>query len=494
MRTAAEPRPANRREQPGAFAPTIGAKGGRGDPTSRPPELRRAAMKGGVYLIGRQAVSVLLKFIGVMLITRVLGPEGYGAYVSGLSIYQFATMLGQAGIGVYLLRHEGTVPAAAYRTAYTLLAALSVLLVVLLEAGTQSLSSWIGVAGFDTVMHILVLALPFQLLALPASVALERGLDYRSIALLEILGQLAFYILAVPLVMTGFGPLSLAVAWLAQQAISCLAAHLMAQSRPAFGFDRATARGIALFAANFSVAGWIWQLRMLVNPMVVGPALGAHAVGLVGMTIGLLEMLSIIKTIVWRLSVAIFAQVQHDRDKLRRAVQEGMELQTLAVGSILLGFAWTGHIIVPALFGERWSELMTIYPYLALAYFTNAVFNMHSSALSVLCRNRDLAVFHLVHVALFAGAAALLTPHFGKVGYGFGELAALASYPVIHLYLARAVGSPRYVPTAVWWLGVAIGLFWQEFGLWAVAAPFLALVIPPSPARLSSYRAKLRKS
>ena len=39
------------------------------------PGLRRTAMRGGIYLIGRQVVSVLLKFIGVMLITRVLGPE-----------------------------------------------------------------------------------------------------------------------------------------------------------------------------------------------------------------------------------------------------------------------------------------------------------------------------------------------------------------------------------------------------------------------------------
>ena len=94
---------------------------------------------------------------------------------------------------------------------------------------------------------------------------------------------------------------------------------------------------------------------MLVNPMVVGPALGAQAVGLIGMTIGVLEMLSIIKTIVWRLSVAIFAEVQRDRSKLRQGDRGAMELQTLAIGAILLGFAWTGHIIVPWLFGERWS-------------------------------------------------------------------------------------------------------------------------------------------
>jgi PST family polysaccharide transporter len=470
------------------------ATAARSETAPAPHALRRAAMRGGLYLIARQAVSVMLKFIGVMLITRVLGPDGYGAYVSGLNIYQYTAMLAQTGIGVYLLRYEGDIPDATFRTAYTLLAVLGLLLAAAFEVGAPGLSHWVGVDGFGEITQILMLALPCQLLALPASVRLERDLDYRRVATLEILGQLAFYLLAIPLMLSGCGPSSLAFGWLLQQAVTCVAAHLMARRRPDFGFDAAAARAIAGYAANFSAASWIWQLRILVNPMVVGPALGAQAVGLVGMTISLLEMLSIIKTIIWRLSVAILAKVQHNRDKLRQAVEEGMELQTLAVGAILLGFGWTGAVIVPWLFGARWSGLMEIYPYLAAAYLANASFNMHSSVLSVLCRNGELAIFHGVHVALFASIAMLLVPHFGVAGYGFGELAALASYGVVHAYLARAVGSPRYLPVATWWLGIALGLFWRELGLWAAAAPFLALALPPSPARLIGFYRRLKAS
>lgn len=459
-----------------------------------PPELRRAAMRGGLYLVARQAVSVVLKFIGVMVITRRLGPEGYGAYIAGLNIYLYATLLGQAGIGVYLLRHDGEIPEQVYRTAYTMLAVLSLVLTLLLDAGAHGISERISVAGFEAVINLLILALPFQLLAVPASVRLERRLDYRGVAILETASQIGFYGLAIPLVMAGFGPVALAAAWLLQQVLSCLIAHLITKTRPSFGFDPTTARAIARYSATFSAAHWIWQLRVLINPMIVGPALGAPAVGLVGMAIGVLDMLCITKTIVWRLSVAIFAKVQHDRQRLRQAVEETMELQTLAVGTILLGFAWTGHFIVPWLFSERWSGLMDLYPYLALGYFTNATFNMHSSALSVFRRNRDLAVFHIIHVVLFAGVALMLVRPLGITGYGLGELVALASYAALHFYLVRAVGPLRYAPTVIWWLGVAIGLFWQSFGAWAFAAPLVALLIPPSPSRLSFYYHKLRSS
>lgn len=455
--------------------------------------LRQAALKGGAYLAGRQVVSIFLKLIGVMLITRVLGPAGYGAYVSAFNVYTYATLIGQVGVGVYLLRQEGEIAERSYATAYTILLAVAAVLLFALEAGTDELAGWIDVDGFEGAMRVIVFALPFQLLAVPATVRVERRLDYRSVAMLEITGQLAYYLIAIPLVTIGYGPTALAAAWLMQQVVTCIAAHIAAKTIPRFAFDPATAKGMAHYASTFSLANWIWQLRMLVNPLIVGPALGAQAVGLIGMTIGLLEMLSIIKTIAWRLSVAILAKIQSDVGRLRTAVTEGMELQTLAIGTTLLGFGWTGHVIVPHLFGERWAGVMDIYPYIALGYFTNALFNMHSSVLSLLLRNGHVAVFHFVHIALFGVTAWFLVPRLGIQGYGYSELMALFSYGVIHFYAAKAIGSPRYVPTVLWWSAVALGLFWREIGLWTIVLPFIALAVPPSPQRLMFYFRKVRE-
>lgn len=454
--------------------------------------LRQVALKGGVYLVGRQVVSILLKLIGVMLITRVLGPASYGAYVSAFNVYQYALLLGQAGVGVYLLRHQGDVAESSYRTAYTILVGMAVILTFGVEAGTGALSSWIGVEGFDDVMQVMIFALPFQLLAVPASVRLERRFDYKNVAMLEILGQLAYYALAIPLVMMHFGPVALGVAWLVQQVVTCIVAHWVARVVPRFAFDPAVARQIIRYASTFSVANWIWQLRMLMNPLIVGPVLGATAVGIIGMTIGLLEMLSIIKTIVWRLSVAVLGTVQSDAAKLRKAVTEGMELQTLAVGAILLGFGWTGQFIVPVLFGERWAAVMDIYPYIALSYFTIAPFNMHSATMSVINRNHELAVYHAVHILIFATVAYLAVPAFGIYGYGYAEMATIPAYILMHLFLARAIGSPDYRLTAVWWAAVSIGLFWKELGLWAIAVPFAALLLPASIRRLRHYLTIMR--
>jgi PST family polysaccharide transporter len=123
---------------------------------------------------------------------------------------------------------------------------------------------------------------------------------------------------------------------------------------------------------------------------------------------------------------------------------------------------------------------MLVYPYLALSYLTNAQFNIHSSILYVLHRNWAVSWFHIVHIVLFAGSAWVFVARFGIVGYGYGEMAALLSYPVVHRSVRQAVGSPDYAISALWWGGIAIGLFWRELGSWAIVVPIAVLLCPPS--------------
>jgi O-antigen/teichoic acid export membrane protein len=138
-------------------------------------------------------------------------------------------------------------------------------------------------------------------------------------------------------------------------------------------------------------------------------------------------------------------------------------------------------------FGPRWEPVMLVYPYLALSYLTNAQFNMHASILYVLHRNWAVTWFHIVHIVLFAGAAWIAVDRWGIVGYGYAEMVALLSYPVIHRSVSKLVGSPLYGISALWWASVAVGLFWRQLGLWAIAVPVAALLCPPSLRQLKIY-------
>jgi PST family polysaccharide transporter len=451
--------------------------------------LRGKIFTGGALLMGRQVVSMGLSLIGLLVITRIIGPAAYGPYVAALGICQYAQNLGQAGIGVYLVRATGEVSERTFAVATTLLLISAVGLMVLLEASLGLIATWIPMPGLSPLLGVLLVSVVFQTISVGASARLERALDFRRVAMIEMSAQLLYYVAALPLVFAGFGVWSLVTGWCLQQFFLCVGFHVAARYRPRLAWDGAIVRSMLSYTLGYAASDWLWQLRGLINPLIVGHFLPAEAVGQVGLAIRMLELLSFTKTIAYRLSVAVLAKVQHDKAKLVEAATDGMRLQTLALGPVLLGFSWFGGILLALVFGKRWDPVMQVYPYLALSYLTNAQFNIHSSILYVLHRNWAVSWFHIVHIVLFAGAAWVLVDHFGLVGYGYAEMAALLSYPVIHLSVRRAVGSPDYAMSALWWAAIAIGLFWRQLGMWDLVVPVAVLLCPPSLRQLRIYYA-----
>jgi O-antigen/teichoic acid export membrane protein len=450
--------------------------------------LRGRIFEGGALLMGRQIVSMGLSVIGLLVITRVIGPAAYGPYVAALGICQYAQNLGQAGIGVYLVRASSDVTEQTFAVAATLLLISAVGLTTILECSLGLIARWVPMPELTPLLAVLLVSVVFQTIAVGASARLERALDFRSVAMIEMIGQLLYYACALPLVFLGFGVWSLVTGWCLQQFYLCIAFHVAARYWPKLAWDTAIARAILNYTIGYATSDWLWQLRSLVNPLIVGHFLPADAVGQVGLAIRMLELLSFTKTVAYRLSVAVLAKVQHEPAKLVEAATDGMRLQTLALGPVLIGFSWFGGILLTLVFGQRWDPVMVVYPYLALSYLTNAQFNIHSSILYVLHRNWEVSWFHIVHIILFAGAAWICIGRFGIVGYGYAEMIALLSYPVVHRSVQKSVGSPAYGISALWWAAIAIGLFWRQLGLWDIAIPVLALLCPPSLRQLKLYR------
>jgi O-antigen/teichoic acid export membrane protein len=475
-----------------AVEPAALSQASPGDKASPAPvrqSLKGKVFEGGALLMGRQLVSMALSIVGLLVITRIIGPAAYGPYVAALSICQYAQNLGQAGIGAFLVRAPGEVSDRTYDVATTVLLISSGGLMLVLEASLGLIAKWMPLPGLSQLLAVMLVTVVLQTLTVAASAKLERALDFRRVAMIETVGQLLYYGVGLPLVLLGFGVWSLVAGWFLQQLFLCIGFHVVARYRPRLLWDKAIVRSMLAYTSGYAASDWLWQLRGLINPLVVGHFLPAEAVGQVGLAIRMLELLSFTKTIAYRLSVAVLAKVQHEPAKLVEATTDGMRLQTLALGPVLLGFSWFGGFVLSLVFGPRWEPVMLVYPYLALSYLTNAQFNMHSSVLYVLHRNWAVSWFHIVHIVLFAGAAWVAVDRFGLVGYGYAEMVALLGYPVIHRSVRHLVGSPQYGLSGLWWASVAIGLFWRQLGLWAIAVPFIALLCPPSVRQLKLYYA-----
>lgn len=413
--------------------------------------LRERAIRGGGFLLLRQATGIIITVTGVLLVTRIIGPRQYGLFAAGAGIVGFLGTFGTWGLDVYLLRKTEEPTEGEFHQAFTVFLLISAALALGVVMLRGVVAGFLKMPEESRLLAVLALAMPLSLLAVPAVVKLDRALNFKQVAINELVSQSAYYFVAVPLAFAGLGAWAPVSGLLTQRFLLLVCSYLTAGYFPRLRWQWGLVKRMLNYGVSYSSSVWVYQLRQLVNPVIVGRLAGAEAVGYVAVSIRIATLISFARTATWRLAMPAFAKLGDDTVRLRKAISEGMRFQAVAVGFPLASFALLAPFLIPVGFGRHWALATTVFPFIALSYLTNAMFNLHASVLYMRGRNWSVTWFHLVHVALFAGGAAWLVPRMGFVGYGWAEVIALPSYAVVHRVLKGTVGTPAYSAAGIWY-------------------------------------------
>ena len=440
--------------------------------------LRTKAIQGGTFLLIRQAFGIVISVVGVLLVTRIIGPRQYGLFAAGAGIVTFLYMFGAWGLDVCLLRKTEDPEEKEFHQAFTLLLPIAVGLCIGVFALRHIIAAFLKMPEESSLLMLLALGIPLNLLALPAIVKLDRDLNFKQVAINELISQIGYYVIAVPLAFRGFGAWAPAVGFLTRQVTLLTLSYWAARFRPGLHWEAKLIKQMVGYGLSYSSSIWVYQLRRLVNPLIVGRFAGAEAVGYVAVCVRIVEMISFASSATWRLAMPAFAKLNRDPARLRNAISEGMRFQTVAVGFPLASFVLLAPFLFPLGFGHHWMSAVKLFPLVALGYFSNVVFNLHSCVLYMLEKNMQVTWFHLIHVTLFAGSAMLLVPTLGFIGYGWAEVVSVFSNVVIHMFLERAVGSPSYAAPAIWYATAVAVIVLGSLGAPALYFGFLIIFTP----------------
>jgi PST family polysaccharide transporter len=456
-------------------------------------------------------MGMVISLAGVLLITRWIGPQQYGLYAAAFGSFYYLQSISQLGLTVYLVRWQGDQPAGTpetqeapetqdlrealvYNQGFTLLLLIGLLGVALSQVGGASLAAWVKIPGFQAIFQTLSLSLPIVLMGQVPMAKLERQLNYRQVAWIELVGQIAYFLVALPIAFKGGGAWGPVAGWWAQQ-LHLLVLFLWASKYwPRLCWQPALIQKMLGYSVGYSASFWVWQLRSLVNSLLVSRFLGAEAVGYIALANRMVELLGFVKSATYRLSIAALARLQGQRERMTQAISEGMGLQVLALGPVLVLVSWLGPTFLPLAFGAEWAPAMQIYPFIALSLLINALFNLHSSALYALQRNWQVTAFHILHIALLFGAAAMLIPRFGLLGFGWAEIATILSYGLIHFFLVKEVDCPDYRFAGSLAVTFGIALFPFQLGWWVALVLIAALLWPETQHKLFSIWKSVRSA
>src|SRR5438105_12404438 len=134
---------------------------------------------------------------------------------------------------------------------------------------------------------------------------------------------------------------------------------------PGMAFDLKEARKMLSFGIGFTSSMRVWQLRTLVNPLLVGRFAGADGVAFVALAVRIAEALGTLRVAAGRMAIAALSRLQNRREQFRIAAERASLLQVKTQGPLLFAFSLAGPLVVRYVIGVRWMPIRLLSPFLA---------------------------------------------------------------------------------------------------------------------------------
>lgn len=395
-------------------------------------EIRRKAAS-GVLFVGLRSFAVRgLGLAGSLVLARLLVPEDFGVLAFGQTLITFGSFFADAGIAAGIIRRKQ----AATRLELQTVLGFQLLVACLLAAGVAVVAVPMGRSGqVAALMAASVIIVTYRV---PASLVLERRLDYRAMASVEVLESVVFVAWSIIAVALGAGVWGVATAHFARAAVGTV---LMVRRSPVRVLRPQLKLGILKELLGY---GLVVQAGGLVN-LVREQGINLTTVALSGLpALGLYSLADRIMQLPWlvfasilRVTFPAMARLVSAGVDPRADLERGLKLLVVAAGSLLALVAATAPIMVPVLFGEKWTDAAQALPLIALALLVaGPIIAVGNGYLYAVGDAKKILIANGAHFAAWAAVAVPLLPDYGVAAIGAGLL---AGFTVEGLLLARAV-------------------------------------------------------
>ena len=447
-----------------------------------PADVARRALSGAALLGARGIVLRALAFVANIALARMLVPEQFGIVAFGTTFLTFAGFVSDAGLAAGLIRR----PEQPERRELEAVLALQLAGTAAIAAAVAAIALPFGLIG--QVTAVMVASLPISSLRTPGTIVLERRLEYRPLALVEIVDSVAYFAWAIGTVALGWGVWGLATAMLARGlagTLTMLVVSPVRSLRPRW--DVSAVRTVLRFGVQFQLVSFANVLRDEGLNLGTFWISGVTVLGHWSLSEKLLVVPFLLFTSLWRVSFPAMSRLVSSGVDVRDTIRRGISIGLVMTGALLVPLVAAADVGVAALFGEKWSDAATVIPWASLGLmFSGPVSTAAAGYLyAVGDAGRILRAMAYQTVARFAVVFPLLSV-IGVQAHGVGWLAACVVETIV---LSRGVRRHLDVPIYGQLVGptlvavVAAGAGWalsQAMGrsvLSAVTAAAVSLVV-----------------
>lgn len=305
-------------------------------------EVKRRSVSGVLALISRTFIVQIISFIATLALTIFLDPNIYGIFYLVSSVVNFLAYFSDVGLAAALIQKKEIVTKKDLATTFTVQQILVFLLLLILF----SLRSFIrGQYNIDQAGMYLLYAMGVSLflssLKTIPSIMLEREIKFNKLILPQILETLAFNFVAVYFAWKGFGVTAFTFAVLARGVVGLVAMYVVYPWRPMLGIYKDSLKSLLRFGLPYQANTFLAVLKDDGVTIILTKIIGTTGLGYIGWASRWAGLpLRIVMDNLTKVSFPTYARLQHDKEKLARAVEISLKYMCLASFPILIGMGF----------------------------------------------------------------------------------------------------------------------------------------------------------
>ena len=446
-------------------------------------DLKGRTISGAFITIAAQGTQFVLSLASIMILARLLTPKDFGLFAMVSAVMGYLRLFKDAGLSTATVQREG-ITQAQVSNLFWINVGLSGAITLLLAA-CSPLVAWFyrepRLVGIT-----LTLSGTFLLngLAIQHSALLSRQMRFNALAGITISSTVIGMAVAIGMALLGCNYWALVISNLVTVLTMTLFTWLAIPWRPHAPSRRSGVRPLISFGANMASGGFIYDLALETDGMLIGRFCGAGPLGLYSRAAALLrrpmdQFLSPIGSVF----LPVLSRVQSQPERYRRAflqIYEAIALITFLFTGLFLALSYP---VTLAVLGPKWDAAAIIFAGFTLAALTHPLTCTSTWLFATQGRGKDWVRASSI-VSGITVCSFLVGLPFGPAGVAISYSAScvLLQLPLLYYIAGRQgpvsrkdlwIGCLRHLP--VW--GVVCGTAWLARTFILDANPWMQLFL-----------------
>lgn len=362
--------------------------------------IARKAIVSTLWTSGLNYIAMAVGFVFGVLRDRILMPDENGIYMFGLAVVNILFIIAAVSFNITVIQADEE-KEDLYSTAFMLTIILSAVMLVAAIAvgwflqmrGTLPLKieAFLVLAVFSTL----------NLFTILFSSYLEKQLDYKKIARINLLGVLAFPVVSYALVSFGWGAWGMVMGYCSTFIISFIGMTVVSRYPIGLRFNPATARWFLSMGWKLVFSRGMEVIFVYYGTLVTEAMLGTKDQGSYGRALKYWEMApQTVAPAVVTVALPTYAKVQHDRERLSQGFTMVMFFLVRALMPFVLIFAVIPESFI-AILGDQWQDAITVLRILAAGALLSPMFENMKQLLYAKGKPEAIVRIRIVQLVVF---------------------------------------------------------------------------------------------